>query len=309
LSEQPKRIAHGAYHALREALPVVFWYKRPFESFLRTCLRDAPELLAAVNFGDLKRHVADGLVERLMNRESVYQRVTLDLMLSIANMRRFPDLEKLEDGPLRVAEAERAVAELRRWTEQIEGLIADDERVIRELRAAREQSEALRHFADDVDALKQSFLRLHADAHTHERGRAFESFLATLFALFDMEPRLSYSLEREEVDGSLSFDTDDYIVEARWRKEPSSRADADVLAAKVRRKGKNALGLFISVNGFSNDAIAAYNESTPFMAMDGSDLIQVLDQRVRLDDLLRRKKRHANETGSCYFAASNLLGH
>jgi hypothetical protein len=307
MTDKTKRIAPGAYQALREALPVVFWYKRPFESFLRTCLRDAPELLAGVTFADLKRHVADGLVERLMTRESVYQRITLDLMLSVANMRRFPDLEKLEDAPVRVAEAENAVAELRRWTIEIAGLVAEDERVVRELKAAREQAEALRRFADDVDALQQSFLRLHAALDAQERGRAFEGFLATLFALFDMEPRLSYSLEREQVDGSLSFDTDDYIVEARWRKEPTSREDSDVFASKVRRKGKNALGLFISVNGFSQDAIAAYGESTPFMTLDGVDLIHVLEQRVRLDDLLRRKKRHANETGSCYFPASNLI--
>jgi hypothetical protein len=307
MTEKHKRIAPGAYHALREALPVVFWYKRPFESFVRTCLRDAPELLAGLNFGDLKRNVADGLVERLMTRESVYQQVAVELMLNVANMRRFPDLEKLEDGPTRVADAERAVAELRRWTEQIAGVVADEEKGKRELKAAREQADALRHFADDVEGLKQSFLRLHAATNTQERGRAFEGFLSTLFAVFDMEPRLAYSLEREEVDGSLSFDTDDYIVEARWRKEPSSREDADVFAAKVRRKGKNALGLFISVNGFSRDAIDAYNESTPFMAMDGLDLIHVLDQRVRLDDLLRRKKRYANETGACYFPASTLL--
>jgi hypothetical protein len=33
------------------------------------------------------------------------------------------------------------------------------------------------------------------------------------------------------------------------------------------------------------------------MTVDHSDLMCVLDQRARLDDILRRKKRHANETG------------
>jgi hypothetical protein len=74
----------------------------------------------------------------------------------------------------------------------------------------------------------------------------------------------------------------------------------------VRRKGKNALGLFVSVNGFSEDALAQYREATPFLAMDGADLYLVLEQRVRLDDLLRTKKRHANETGRCHFPASYL---
>lgn len=73
-----------------------------------------------------------------------------------------------------------------------------------------------------------------------------------------MAPRLSYSLEREQIDGSLSFDTDDYIVEARWQQDPVSRADADIFAAKVRRKAKNALRLFVSVNGFSRKALDQY---------------------------------------------------
>jgi hypothetical protein len=41
--------------------------------------------------------------------------------------------------------------------------------------------------------------------------------------------------------------------------------------------------------------------------MDGGDLMAILDERIRLDDMLRRKKRHMNETGSCYFPASEML--
>src|SRR5260370_2140573 len=143
MTEKPRRIAPGAYHALREALPVVFWYKRPFESFLRTCLRDAPELLAGLNFGDLKRSVADGLVERLMTRESVYQQVTVELMLNIANMRRFPDLEKLEDGPTRVAAAERAVPQLRHRTAHIPRLLPTEDRGTRAFKTAPNPAESL----------------------------------------------------------------------------------------------------------------------------------------------------------------------
>ncbi len=122
-----------------------------------------------------------------------------------------------------------------------------------------------------------------------------------------MEPRLAYALGGQQIDGSLSFDTDDYIVEARWREDPVDRGDADIFAAKVRRKGKNALGLIVSVNGFTGAALEQYAEATPFIAVDGRDLFLVLDGRVRLDDLLRAKRRHANETGACYLPATDLL--
>jgi hypothetical protein len=41
-----KRISPNAYQALRETLPVVFHYKRPYRAYLRAALRDHPELLA-----------------------------------------------------------------------------------------------------------------------------------------------------------------------------------------------------------------------------------------------------------------------
>ncbi|HEV8681489.1 MAG TPA: restriction endonuclease [Actinomycetota bacterium] len=147
---------------------------------------------------------------------------------------------------------------------------------------------------------------MHAEESPQDRGRTFQRFLNTLFELFDLEPRLAYSLESEQIDGSVAFDTDDYIVEARWTKDPVGREDADVFASKVRRKGKNALGLFVSVSGFTRGALDAYSQATPFMAMDGVDLMAVLGQQIRLDDLLRRKKRHANETGECFLPVSRV---
>lgn len=170
-----------------------------------------------------------------------------------------------------------------------------------------QQAAALREFTDDLRALEAEFLAMHAsDESPQDRGRRFQDFLTALFELFDLEPRLAYSLESEEIDGSVTFDTDDYIVEARWRKDPVEREDADVFASKVRRKGKNALGLFVSVSGFTRGALDAYSQATPFMAMDGVDLMAVLGQQIRLDDLLRRKKRHANETGECFFPVSRV---
>jgi hypothetical protein len=75
----------------------------------------------------------------------------------------------------------------------------------------------------------------------------------------------------------------------------------------VLRKGKNALGLIISINGLGRDAIAVYSTATPFIAMDGADLMAVLDERIRLDHLLSLKRRHANITGSCHLPLAEAL--
>lgn len=304
-----KRISTEAYQALREALAVIIWNKRPFESYLRTALRDSPELLAGLPFAEPKRFVADLLVDRLLEREQRYQSVALTLMLEVASMETFPNIEMLkdvEDRELRLADAMRAVARLRDLTRDYAGAVSERERIAADEEARRGQREAQRRFADAIDELRQRFLGLQAMTDRQRAGGELERLLTDFFELFDMEPRLSYSLDREQIDGSLSYDTDDYIVEVRWRRDPVSRADADVFAAKVRRKGKNAVGLFIGIEGFSQDALDQYAEATPFLVMDGTDLYLTLDQRVRLDDLIKAKKRHANETGNCFLSASSI---
>jgi hypothetical protein len=305
-----KRISTEAYQALRDALPVVTWNKRPFETLLRTALRDHPELLIGLNFSDTKRNVSDQLIDTLIAREDMYQDVTLQLMLEIASMTRFPNVEQIkepEDRKKWLDVAERAVAHLRSVTKVYAAKLASEEVEATARKAAAAQAAAMRKFNDDISALKDRFLEMQRETDTHQRGYGLESLLADLFLLYDLEPRMAYRLDLEQIDGAFSFDTDDYIVEARWRQDRADRADGDVFATKVETKGKNATGLFVSITGFTENFLKRFETSTPFITLDGGDLFMVLDGRVRLDDLLRAKKRHANETGSAYLPASAYI--
>jgi hypothetical protein len=305
-----KNISASAYQALRDAIPAIIWNKRPFETFLRTALREHGELLVGLNFADTKRAVADELVDRLIMEESKYRSATLQLMLEISSMTRFPNVEQIkdaEDRRLRLNEAEAAVGLLRYIIKDYADEIAEAEKQRAAIQARAAQDAALRRFNDDLESVKSRFLDLQSETDVHARGYAFESLLADLFLLFDFEPRLAYKIAIEQIDGSFTFDTDDYIMEARWRADLADRGDGDIFARKVERKGKNAVGLFISINGFTEPFKLAYDESTPFITMDGADIYAVVDNRIRLDDLIRAKKRHANETGSCYLPASQIV--
>lgn len=305
-----KKISAAAYQALRDAIPAIVWNKRPFETFLRTALRDHGDLLVGLNFTEPKRAVADQLVDRLVADERKYHDVTLLLMREISRLKRFPNLEQIkdpEDRKLRITEAEAAVGLLSYIIKDYEADLARAEKQTDVIQAHVAQAAALRRFNDDLESLKSRFIGLQNETDAHRRGYAFESLLADLFHLYDLEPRLGYVIPREQIDGSFAFDTDDYIVEARWRAAPADRGDGDIFASKVRRKGKNAVGLFVSVNGFAETFREAYSESTPFITIDGGDLYAIFDNRVRLDDLIRAKKRHANETGSCYLPAGQII--
>jgi hypothetical protein len=41
--------------------------------------------------------------------------------------------------------------------------------------------------------------------------------------------------------------------------------------------------------------------------MDGADLMAVLEDRLSLPELLRRKRRHASQTGNIFFGVADIL--
>lgn len=217
------------------------WFKPAFQGFVTTSLRDYPELVAGLDFSDVKRKVADELVRRLVTQETRYQDVAIRLMLEIAAMTRFPDIEKIRDPAdraTRLAEAREAVARLQGITGQFSDRLQEQERLRAEWEASKAQAEALRRFDDDVAALKARFLELQMATDPRQRGYDFEVLLSELFKLFDMEPRLAYRTETEQIDGSLSFDTDDYILEAKWIAEPGSARDGRRLRGQSPPQGQ-----------------------------------------------------------------------
>lgn len=302
-----KRIAPQAYEALAEALAVIHWNKQPYEAYLRRQLHDHPELLARLDFTQTKRIVAATLVS-LLQSATAYDETTLTIMTEIAEMKAFPNLARQIDAAERIAVARSAVSVLADLTSQYRRDLHQEERLRVAREAAAQAAEATRLHAREMSAIKVDFLGLHRATDPHRRGRQFEYVLNRLFELHDMEPRLGYALVNEQIDGSLRFDTDGYLVEAKWWKHHVDRAEADVFAAKICRKGRNTLGIFIAVNGFTEGFLqATHSGGTPFITVDGDDLFHVLDSRIDLPKLLRAKRRHLNDTGSCWCPARRLV--
>ena len=70
---------------------------------------------------------------------------------------------------------------------------------------------------------------------------------------------------------------------------------------QVESRLDNTLGLFISINGFTEDGIMAFQRTRPnIILMDGEDLSAVLEGFVDLHELLSRKLRHAAHTGEVF---------
>lgn len=303
-----KKIAPAALQALKEALTYIYWYKPDLRSFLTQCLDD-PSLLSRLNWQEYKRNIVANLVDFLARNEDRYQRQLLRLITEASRVSDFSHLERLDDGKMKAKRAEEAVAALREQMGGFCDLLADEEEIERRRQRAHEQRMQATAVREKLDELKEEFSALLADQDRQKRGYRLEKILRELFDLFDLDPKASFRITGEQIDGAFSFEGTDYLLEAKWQNDPVPAADLDALAAKLARKLDNTLGLFLSINGFSNDGVQAHSSAGRrlILLMDGGDLMAVLEGRIDLIQLLLRKRREASQTGNIYLTVHEIL--
>lgn len=302
-----KIISAAANQALKEALTLVYWYKSELRSFLSQCLSD-PAVLSRLNWEDYKRNIVATLVDHLVMNEEIYQRDLIRLMTDVCEVNDFSHLKKLEDGAKKAKEAAAAVEALRT---QLAGYqdIKEEEKKAEDRRAkAHARLMQVNAVQEQLDLLKQEFYQLVSSESPQRRGYALEKILNGLFELFDLDPKASFKIVGEQIDGAFSFEGTDYLLEAKWQKELVAADDLDGLAGKLSRKLENTLGLFLSINGYSEDAVKTHSSGRRLVIlMDGSDLMAVLEGRIDLVQLLLRKRRKAAETGNIYLKIHEIL--
>lgn len=85
----------------------------------------------------------------------------------------------------------------------------------------------------------------------------------------------------------------------------------DSLYGKINRSGKQTLGLFLSINGWSENVcpLLKQNRDKSIILIDGYDLRYVLAEQGNLDlkDLLLKKLEYLNLEGSPFYSANKLL--
>jgi len=140
------------------------------------------------------------------------------------------------------------------------------------------------------------------------RGRALERFVAKLLKDEDLEPRFPFRPRGEEIDGSFVLHHRVFLLEIKWLagKVPASQIYA--FRGKVEGKLDGTVGVFVSLSGFSDDAILAvrFGKSTRVLFWDGDDFRAVVDGRVRFADVMWLKLRRASETGQPYLPIASI---
>lgn len=301
-----KKVAPAALNALKDSLCSVYWYKKDLRSFLINCLPNCP-LLGRLNWEDNKRNVAGALVDTLA-RGSDHSDL-LVLIEEVCRVDDFSHLRLLEDGPKKAKVAADAVTRLRRLWLVHADVTASNEKAAAARAVAQDRLRKADEVSNRLASLNRKFMAMVVSNDAQRRGYELEGVLREIFELFDLDPKASFRVEGDQVDGAFVFENADFLLEAKWRSAAADAAALDSLAGKLQRRLDNTLGLFISMSGFSEGAISAHSGMgrRMILLMDGADLAAVIEGRVELPVLLGRKRRHAAQTGEIFLPASRIL--
>jgi len=134
------------------------------------------------------------------------------------------------------------------------------------------------------------------------RGRAFERIINGLLSREALDPRTSFRPVGEEVDGSFILRDRVYLLEAKWRREPMPASDLYAFKGKVDGKLVGTIGVFISMSGYSKDAIDALKagKEINLVLFSGEDFRMVERGGISFSAAIFKKLRYAAEEGQPY---------
>ena len=304
-----KKLNPAALIALKEALSAIYWYKKDLRSFITYTIKNST-IVSTIDWqNNVKYHAVSELVDRMAARPDLYHDDLLSLLTEVANFTDFSHLKRCEDPEQKICAAQEKVKALRAHVKDHLDLLKEREQAVERREAAQQKRTSSVAFKNMIEKLKDKFSTIAMSSNHQQRGYDLEAFLNELFILFDLDPKSSFKITGEQIDGAFTFDNNDYLLEAKWQQKLVNAGDLYKFAGVLAGKLKNTLGLFISINGFSSECTATKSEALKAMIlMHGADLNAILDDRITLHEMLYRKRRHASQTGNIYLPVDKILG-
>lgn len=144
-----------------------------------------------------------------------------------------------------------------------------------------------------------------------QRGYLLEDLLNRVFDLHGIPVHKAFRRNSggEQIDGAFELDGWHYIVECRWRQRLPDIRQLDGLIGQVGRSGRQTMGLFVSIEGWSENVVPLLkqNPSKVIILMEGFDFRSVLDRRIGLRELLKAKIAALNIEAEPYLSASKMF--
>ncbi|MFZ7308585.1 hypothetical protein ACLSZU_09005 [Avibacterium avium] len=293
-----KQLTPAALVALKDALTNIYWYKRDLKSFLLNSLPTNIQI-HNIDWALTKREIISIIIDKLAQKQ--YTEILIKLAQDICQFNNFEHLAHIDNSVEKIRLAKNSVNHLKQFIVPYQD--AQPAEALRKewRKVAEEKRQIFKNYQEELLSLKQEFYSLATSQDNQQRGFKLENLMNRLFVLNDLDPKASFKVVGQQIDGAFTLDGTEFLFEAKWVKSPINNSDLAIFKEKVKSKLENTLGLFLSIDGFSEDGINASQSSDKVMIlMDGSDLMAVLEERISFIDLINRKKQIASREGRIY---------
>ncbi len=250
-----------------------------------------------------KRQIAPLILDHLQERTN-FTDIVERIVEIAANWERF--------------ELSRNEFEARATQAKAQGLLAKS-RLVEAAATVRRESEKQDQDKKHIQARKQELSLLlemfdswaKRDDNTQERGYLLQDLLNRLFVAFEIPVHKSFTRNdgAEQIDGAFEIGGWYYLTECRWRKKLSDTREVDGLSGQISRSGRQAMGLFLSINGWSDNVPALLKQNTEkaIILMHGYDLRAVLAEEADFRDYITAAVRNLSLKAEPYLGVKDFL--
>ncbi|WP_443738334.1 restriction endonuclease [Treponema sp.] len=133
-----------------------------------------------------------------------------------------------------------------------------------------------------------------------DRGKKLETIINALLENENLEPRTSFRPEGEEIDGSFFAFNKFFLLEMKWHKSEIPASAIYAFKGKVDGKLTGTIGVFISMSGYSKDAVDALclGKELNIILFDKEDIDEAFN--TSFSNVLKKKLRAAADYEDVY---------
>lgn len=282
-----------------------FWRKNALRQFLLAC-SISDSFLSSWSSEETKREFLYRLMEALQKSKTGESGIYA-MAAFLADQTAFPDLDGWEDSAEKNSAARIATKNLNDYLAREKAVVINEKEAVKartrfeQLRQQRARSQV------NLAKLNERLTDLSTKLGTQSAGYDFQPWFFDLMEYFEVESRRPYVVSGRQIDGSVTVDGTTYLVELKFTKEQADAPDIDTFFKKVINKADNTMGIMVSISGYSSVAIKeASSDRTPLLLLDYNHVYAMLAGTHAFQDLIRRCRRHASQTGTSFLALADF---
>jgi hypothetical protein len=254
-----------------------------------------------------KRQMAPIILDAIEKLENGHQIVINIIKLTS----KWTNFDLADDEFAARATVQKAI-ELMNNIESIEAInIRQDELTKKKEKEKREEEEK-KTFRRESELLLMMFDEMSQSNNKQQnRGFLLQDFLTRVFNLYNITIQKNFQRNEgaEQIDGAFKLEGWHYLVECRWRCDPTNTRELDGLLGQIGRSGRQTMGLFLSINGWSENVpkLLKQNTEKSILLMDGYDLRTTLARQIDMRAFINAKVSKLNLEAEPFFSVSDYL--